>query len=62
MHPLHPYLSEQLALAHRQDFLRAAATHNAVRAAPRPRLERHSWRRRTGWILVESGLRLAGEH
>ncbi len=44
LQPLHPDLSEQLALAHR------------------PRFERHSWRRRTGWILVESGLRLAGEH
>ncbi len=59
MHPLHPYLCEQLVLAHRQDFLRAAAAHNAVRVARRPRLERPSWRRGIGWVLVEIGLRLA---
>lgn len=59
MHPLHPNLCEQLALAHRQDLLRSAAARNARRAARRPRGSRSAWRLRIGWKLVEIGLWLA---
>lgn len=59
MLPLHPYLYEQLAEAHRQDLLRSAAAHNAHRAATRrPRRAQSTWRQRIGWSLVEIGLQL----
>jgi hypothetical protein len=60
VHPLHPYLSEQLALAHQRDLLRAAATYNSTRAAqPNKPARLPGCRRRIGWKLVEIGLRLA---
>jgi hypothetical protein len=57
MHPMHPYMSEQLAREHARELRM-----QAQRARPRSRRPgpRRSVRRRAGWTLVEIGLRLAG--
>ena len=52
---MHPYLSEQLGAAHRQDLLRVAASRNYRTG------DRVLWagaRRRTGVFLVRVGQRL----
>ena len=65
---MHPYLSEQLGAAHRENLLRVAASRNYYRDN---RLPTH-WdallahvhlapvRRRTGTLLVRAGQRLGG--
>jgi hypothetical protein len=54
---MHPYTMSQLAIQH-ADELRAAAGRSRLHVAPAG--PRNSVRYRTGWTLVEIGLRLAG--
>ena len=66
--PMHPYMSEQLGAAHRENLLRVAASRNYYRDHRLPthwdRLVDHvhwaSARRRTGFMLVRAGQRLGG--
>jgi hypothetical protein len=54
---MHPYTMSQLAIQH-ADELRAAADRSRLHVTPAG--PRNSVRYRTGWTLVEIGLRLAG--
>ena len=65
---MHPYLSEQLGAAHRENLLRVAASRNYYRDNRMPTqwdriVDQIHWasaRRRTGTILVRTGQRLGG--
>ena len=54
---MHPYTMSQLAIQHAHE-LSAAADRNRPHVTPAG--PRNSVRYRTGWMLVEIGLRLAG--
>ena len=65
---MHPYLSEQLGAAHRDELLRVAASRNYYRDNRLPTrwdglvayVHWASARRRTGALLVRAGQRLGG--
>ena len=56
---MHPYLTEQLATNHRQELLRSAQRSSKVTLSERRKAPRTA-RQRAGWVLIEIGLRLAG--
>ncbi len=55
---MHPYLTAAHAVAHREELLREA-DHERRQLPRTSRRRAGSWRIRTGWYLVEVGLRLA---